>query len=174
MPCEGETGRPCLLGRRKGGGVELHEWLLFFHILGSIIWVGGAIVVNAMTTRANRSPDRAAVFRLTGELEWVGPVLIGPSSLVVIALGIWLVLIEEWAAFSQAWIVLSLVLVGVSSVLGFGYFRTEGKAIARRLEERGSEDPEVRRRMRRLLWVSRIDALILVVVLWAMVFKPGV
>jgi uncharacterized membrane protein len=98
--------------------VELHEGLLFFHILGSIIWVGGVIVQNAVMARASRAPDRTAVHRLAAELEWVGPWLIGPSSLVVIGLGIWLVLLEEWAAFSQLWIWLSLVLVAISTAQG--------------------------------------------------------
>lgn len=98
--------------------MELHEGLLFFHILGSIIWVGGVIVQNAVMARASRAPDRTAVHRLAAELEWVGPWLIGPSSLVVIGLGIWLVLLEEWAAFSQLWIWLSLVLVAISTAQG--------------------------------------------------------
>jgi hypothetical protein len=50
--------------------VELHEWLLFFHILGSIIWVGGVIVQNAVMARASRAPDRTTVLRLAAELEW--------------------------------------------------------------------------------------------------------
>jgi hypothetical protein len=86
---------------------------------------------------------------------------------------VWLVVLEDEWAFSQLWIVLSLALVGVSMVLGMGYFGPEGKRISRMAQERGGDDGNVRRRIGRLLWVSRFDVLILVVVLWAMVFKPG-
>jgi hypothetical protein len=48
------------------------------------------------------------------------------------------------------------------------YSVPEGKRIARL-----AEDHEVRRRLSRLLWLGRLDVLILVVVLWLMVFKPG-
>jgi hypothetical protein len=72
------------------------------------------IVQNAVMPRASGAPDRTAVLRLAAELEWVGPWLIGPSSLVVIGVGIWLVFLGEWAAFSQLWIWLSLALVAVS------------------------------------------------------------
>jgi hypothetical protein len=72
------------------------------------------IVQNAVMARASGAPDRTVVLRLAAELEWVGPWLIGPSSLVVIGLGIWLVLLVEWAGFSQLWIWLSLALVAVS------------------------------------------------------------
>jgi uncharacterized membrane protein len=153
--------------------MELHEWLRFVHILGAIIWVGSSIVLNAVVTRANRRADSSAAVRLSRDVDWVGPWLIGPSAAVVIGLGIWLVVLEEEWAFSQAWIVLSLVLVGVSMILGIGYFGPEGKRISRMADERGAEDPEVRRRMGRLLGFSQVDVLILLVVLWLMVFKPG-
>jgi uncharacterized membrane protein len=153
--------------------VELHDWLMFFHILGAIVWVGAVILMNAMMTRAGRGPDRTAVLRLARELEWVGPRVIGPSALVVIGLGIWLVPVEEDLVFSQPWIWLALVLVAVTMVQNAFYSVPEGKRIARLAEERGAEDHEVRRRLSRLLWLGRLDVLILVVVLWLMVFKPG-
>jgi uncharacterized membrane protein len=152
--------------------VGLHDWLMFFNILGAIVWVGAVILMTAMTERANRAPDGAAVLRLSRDLEWVGPWLIGTSSAVVIGAGIWLVFVEEGSAFSQLWLVLSLVLVGLSMVEGI-WSGPEGKRIARLAEERGAEDRDVRSRLKRLLWGGRLDLMILVAVLWLMVFKPG-
>lgn len=81
---------------------------------------------------------------------------------------------EDWIAFSQTWIWLSLVLVAVSMMgLGIAYFGPEGRRIGRITAERGPDDPEIRRRMDRLLTVNGLDLLILAVVLWLMVFKPG-
>lgn len=134
--------------------MELHEWLSFVHILGAVIWVGGVIVLNAVIARANRKGDPGAAVRLTIETDWVGPWLIFPSAVVVIGVGIWLVFLEEEWAFSQLWIILALVLVGESTILGMGYFGPEGKRISRIVEERGPEDPDVRRRMSRLLLVG--------------------
>lgn len=152
--------------------MELHEWLMFFHILASIVWVGGVIVLYALTERASRSSDRTALSRATGELEWVGRRLMGPSILVVVGLGIWLVVLEEDIAFSQLWIWLSLVLVVVSAAPGL-YSGPKGKQISRRAEELGPENGEVRLGLNRLLWLARFDILILVAVLWLMVFRPG-
>lgn len=153
--------------------MELHEWLLFFHILAAAMWVGAAIVLTAVIARANRNPDRTVVAGLARELEWVGPRFITPAAIAVIALGIWLTLIEDGIDFSQVWIWLALVLVGVSTVLGVGYFGPEGKRIGRIAAERGPDDPEIRRRMDRLLMVNGLDLVILAAVLWLMVFKPG-
>jgi len=153
--------------------VELHDWLMFFHILGAIVWVGAVILTNAMMARVGRGPDQTAVLRLASELEWVGPRVIGPSALVVIGLGIWLVPVEEGLAFSQLWIWLSLLLVAVTMLQNGIYSAPESKRIVRLAEERGAEDREVRRRLSRLLWLGRLDLLILVAVVWLMVFKPG-
>jgi hypothetical protein len=92
----------------------------------------------------------------------------------VIGTGIWIVLIEDWVAFSDVWDLALLVLVGVSMVLGMAYFGPEGRRIGRIADERGAEDAEFRQRMDRLLLIGRVDLVILAVVLWLMVFKPGV
>jgi len=153
--------------------VELHEWLAFFHVLASMVWVGAVVLNNAMMTRASRDRDRTAVLRLFREFEWVGPRLIGPSAAVVIGLGIWLVILEEWAAFSQVWIWLTLVLLAVSMGQNGIYSAPEGRRVADLADQRGAEDGEVRRRLGRLLWLGRLDVLILVIVVGLMVFKPG-
>jgi uncharacterized membrane protein len=31
--------------------MELHDWLMFLHILGAIVWVGAIILMNAMMAR---------------------------------------------------------------------------------------------------------------------------
>jgi hypothetical protein len=96
----------------------------------------------------------------------------GPSILVVVGLGIWLVVLQEDIAFSQLWIWLSLVLVVVSAVPGI-YSGSKGKQISRLAEELGPENGQVRLGLNRLLWLARIDILVLVAVLGLMVFKPG-
>ena len=153
--------------------MELHEWLTFLHILAAIVWVGASITQSAIMTRASRNPDRALVAGLAHELGWVGPFLIGPAAIVVIGAGIWITVIEEWVAFSDTWIWLSLVLVGVSMVLGMAYFGPEGRRIERIADDRGPGDAEFRQRMDRLLLIGRLDLFLLAAVLWLMVFKPG-
>ena len=94
--------------------MEPEEWLAFFHVLAAIIWVGAVIFMNAMMAVASRGPDQTAVLRLAREFQRVGPLLMGPSFLVVVGSGIWLVALEDWAAFSQLWVWLALALVAVS------------------------------------------------------------
>jgi uncharacterized membrane protein len=152
--------------------VELHEWLMFFHVLGSIVWVGGVIVLYALSEKTTRASDRMAVARATDQLEWVGQRLMAPSILVVVGLGIWLVILEGDITFSQPWIWLALVLVVASALPGV-YSGQQRKRVARLAEEHGADDAEVRRLVDRVLWLARVDIVILVAVVWLMVFKPG-
>jgi hypothetical protein len=53
--------------------MELHDWPMFFHILGAMVWVGAVILMSEMMERAGRAPDRAGFLRLIHQLEWVVP-----------------------------------------------------------------------------------------------------
>ena len=50
---------------------------------------------------------------------------------------------------------------------------TESKRIANAIESQGPESPEVTRRINRVLLVSRTELLILVLLVFDMVLKPG-
>ena len=41
------------------------------------------------------------------------------------------------------------------------------------MDERGAEDPEVQRRIGRVLWISRIELFFLILIVLDMVVKPG-
>lgn len=153
--------------------MEPEEWLAFFHVLAAIIWVGAVIFMNAMMAVAGRGPDQTAVLRLAREFQRVGPLLMGPSFLVVVGSGIWLVALEDWAAFSQLWVWLALVLVAVSMLLSI-YSGSRRRRMSRVAAEPGPEESELLRGLRRNLWLSRLDMLVLVFVVWLMVLKPGV
>jgi hypothetical protein len=110
---------------------------------------------------------------LAHEVEWVGPFLIGPAALVVIGSGIWISPHQGLGRLLRH-VDMAVPRVGVSMVLGMAYFEPEGRRIGSVVDERGPDDGEFRQRMTRLLLIGRFDLLILVVVLWLMVFKPGV
>ncbi|HEX6263520.1 MAG TPA: DUF2269 family protein [Actinomycetota bacterium] len=153
--------------------MELSEWLSFIHVLTAMLWVGTGVALNVATSRVVASGDDERVVQFTGDVEFLGNWLIGPSAAAVVGTGIWITAIEDWVAFSQLWIILALVGVAVSMLLGMGYFGPEGRRLGRLAGERGASDPDLKTRTRRLLLVSRLDILVLVFLTWDMVFKPG-
>jgi hypothetical protein len=61
----------------------------------------------------------------------------------------------------------------LSALVGMAYFAPESRRLGRLAEERGIDDPEVRVRMKRLLMISRIELVLLLLVVTDMVAKPG-
>ena len=149
----------------------LYDWLLFFHILAAIIWVGGNIGLQILGTRIYRAGDRQRLYEMAGDFEFVGTRIFTPASLILLALGIWMVIIGPWN-FGMIWIDLGLAMFAYSFVSGAFYLGpqlTRVKAIAA-TEGTGSEQVTVL--VRRLFVVSRVELTFLVLIVMDMVLKP--
>jgi uncharacterized membrane protein len=150
-----------------------YSWLLFFHILAAITWVGGAIMLNILNTRSIRSGDPSRVATTARETEWVGKRILAPSTLILLGLGIALVAVSDAWTIGQFWIILALVLFGITFVTGSFFLGPEAGRIGKLIEVRGPQDAEVVRRLRRLVLIGRVDLLTLIVIVWDMAVKPG-
>jgi uncharacterized membrane protein len=116
--------------------VNAYPWLLFLHILAAVVWVGGAIMLNILNTRSIRSADPARVITAARETAWVGTRVIAPSTLVLLALGIIMVLISDAWTIGQLWIILALVLWGITFATGAFYLGPEAGRIGKLIDER--------------------------------------
>lgn len=153
--------------------MTLREWLLFLHILFAIAWVGGTIMLQILGARAGRSKDPNQTIEFLRTAEFTGRYVFNAAGVLTAAFGIWLVIESAAWGFDQAWISLALTIVIISALLGMFFF---GPQIAKALaiaDERGPDDGEFGARVSRIVAVSRLDLLLLLVVVWAMVFKPG-
>ena len=92
-------------------------------------------------------------------------------AIAALVFGVWLVAVSEWN-FTDTWIVLGLVGIAITIVTGAGFLGPRPSDSARP-SGRGPSDSEVGRRIRRILVISRIDLVVLLLVVADMVFKPG-
>jgi uncharacterized membrane protein len=152
-------------------GTDLYEWLLFLHIVAVALWLGGLVVVSVLATLVLRCRDLELVERFTGSLRVVGPIVLGPSMLAVLAFGIWLVVRSDAWNFGQAWVIAGLGLFAGAFLIGV-VFQARSAIGAQRAAERGDQD-EALRQLHRWIWGMRVIALVLVVAAWDMVAKPG-
>ncbi|MEX2322825.1 MAG: hypothetical protein WEA29_03535 [Acidimicrobiia bacterium] len=144
--------------------------LRLVHILAGMVWVGGRIIFVALGARlANAARDRQLAFNET--MGFVGGRIFGPAAFLVLGAGIWLVVEDPAYSFNQTWIVLALGGVALSVAIGIGFFGPQGKALTAELL---ADDPAAAARSRRIGQVSMLDTLILLVIVWAMVYKPGI
>jgi hypothetical protein len=152
--------------------VTLYEVLLFAHLTFVAVWVGGDAIMQALYLRARAAPE-GRVLEFLGDVEWLGTRVLLPASLAVVGFGVWLVLNSPAWEFSQTWVTLGLVLFLASAITGAGFLGPESGRIAVIGAEKGPEDPEVLRRAARILWISRIELILLIAVIFDMVVKPG-
>ena len=149
-----------------------YEWLLFFHIAAAIVWLGGNLAVQILAIRANRADDPARMVAIAHEAEWFGMRIFLPSSLTVLVLGIILTVDGPWD-FGQTWIILALIGWGLSFVTGAAFLGPESGRIGKLLAAEGPESPAVRARIQRIFLVSRIELVLLYLIVLDMVVKPG-
>jgi uncharacterized membrane protein len=154
-------------------GSDSYKWLLAIHILLAVVWVGSNTAIQIFVIRAVRAGgDRAAYF--AGEIEWYGTRVLIPASLTLVVLG-FILLGQSDGAYDlgQGWVLFGFIVWLLSFIAGAGYLGPESGRLSKLVEERGPEDPEYQRRLSRIFIVSRIELLLLILVVLDMTVKPG-
>jgi uncharacterized membrane protein len=153
--------------------LTVYSALVFTHVLMAIVWVGGVLVTQFYVLLASRAEDPGRRMQLFGDISWIGLHVFVPAAFVLVIAGVSMVLISDAWAFSQTWVWASLSVYVLSLGSGMAFIDPENGRIAALAAQRGPTDSEVVRRSARLLTVFRSEALLLVVVVWMMVVKPG-
>jgi uncharacterized membrane protein len=123
--------------------------------------------------RARRAgPDRVAYF--ASEVEWYGTRVLLPASLALVIIGFILLHVSAGAYdLGQGWVAFGFAGWLFSAIVGSAYLGPESGRLSKLVEERGPEDPEYLRRLARIFFVSRIELIILILVVLDMTIKPG-
>ena len=95
-----------------------------------------------------------------------------PAALLVVIFGFGLVS-EVGYSVGDTWIWLALLAYVASVIAGAGFLGPESGRVGKLIEERGADDAEAQSRIRRILLISRIELVILILVILDMVVKPG-
>jgi uncharacterized membrane protein len=151
--------------------VTLYESLVFVHILTAIIWVGGAVAMQVLAVRAQRSTEPGAMARMAGDVEFIGMRVFMPASIILLVAGIWAVIEGPWE-FSQAWISAGFAVWFFSFVVGAGFLGPESGRIKALMAQRGPDDAQVKERLSRIFLISRIELVALIAIVFIMTAKP--
>jgi uncharacterized membrane protein len=154
-------------------GSDAYKWLLAFHILLAVVWVGSNTAIQILVIRARRAGgDRIAY--LASEIEWYGTRVLLPTALTLVILG-FILLHESSGAYDlgQGWVLFGFLVWVFSTVVGAGYLGPESGRLGKLVDERGPDDPEYQRRLGRIFIVSRIELLLLILAVLDMTVKPG-
>ncbi len=149
--------------------MELRDWLLFLHITGAILYVGGDILLNVFAYRARRDGEVAAFLR-TAETSTK---VITVGAVLTIVTGIGLVLAEDAWRFTTGFVIVGIVVILIAGAADGTYFGKQVKAIGELVEEK-PDSPEIKARLTRIARAAVVINVLFLVVVWAMVFKPGI
>jgi uncharacterized membrane protein len=149
-----------------------YEIFLALHVLGAVTWIGGGITMSVLMERARRADDTARVAGLVSDSEWMGTRFFLPASLVLLAAGIAMVIIGQWS-WETPWVVIGIAGFVASGVVGSALVGGTSKKVHQLIAERGTDDPEVRAGLDRIVLFGRIDLAILLLVVLDMTLKPG-
>ncbi len=151
-------------------GVMTYQWYLMVHVLAVVVWVGGGVTMQLFTLRLMRDTDRNRMAGFLKDVEWIGTRVYAPASLVVLGSGF--LLVHEADIGFPFWVVFGLAAVAYTFLSDLVFLSPESKRIGTLVASRGQDDAEVRRRLGRILALSRFENLLLLLVVAGMTIKP--
>lgn len=149
---------------------EMYKLLVFAHILSACVWLGGGFLLQMLYFRIGKNPTKENLKEFFSLAHWVSPRIFMPAGLLTLLTGVSLVYLGG-ALWSDTWIIIALVGVGITIILGATQIGPTVQKLSVALE-RGETREQLTALSRRLSVVTRIDLLILFGVLLDMVFKP--
>ena len=151
--------------------MTLYEFLLFLHIAAAAIWVGGAAMIQFFGLRVLAKGDPGTLAEFGGDVESISNRALIPASLTALLTGFALVWEGEFVTIGDDWIVIGLILFGITFLAGAGFFGPESGRIKKQIQAEGAGAAQAR--IRRIIVLSRIDLMVLVLLIFDMSVKPS-
>jgi uncharacterized membrane protein len=156
--------------------VDKYDWLLFLHVTGAFLVIGGAVmagIFNFAALKREQPSEIAALFRLAR----VAVVAIGAGMGLTLVFGLWLVH-DAGYDWGETWIVLALVLWVLSNAMGGigGGREKQTRQLAERLAAEGdAPSQELSARLRDPMWLALSwgSGVVVIAILALMIWKPG-
>ncbi|HYY02459.1 MAG TPA: DUF2269 family protein [Gaiellaceae bacterium] len=158
--------------------MSTYDWLLFFHVTGAFLLVGGTVVAGFLTLAALRHRRPSEMAALLGLIRISLPFIYVGVALTLV-FGLWLVhKAGQGYSYGDAWVIAAIVLWVVANALGGigGRRQEEVRRLAQRLATEGeaaSEQLRPRPVDRVGIALSFASGLAVFAVLALMIWKPG-
>lgn len=151
--------------------MSYYEVLVFLHISGAIVWVGGGVMLLIMGMRFDRVRDEASLKGLFDQSNWFSMRIFIPVSLFVLVVGILAVIEGPWG-FDQLWVLLGLAGFATTFLTGLLLIKPEAEGIGATIASEGGMSAASVAGMRRMFLKMRLDYAVFFVVVADMVLKP--
>jgi uncharacterized membrane protein len=154
------------------------SWYLAFkavHVVFAVVWIGGGLLLTTLGLIAERQGDPAGKTAVARQAALVGDKVFTPSSLLVLASGIAMMLNDtgdlawDWESF---WVVFGLLGFASTFTIGIGILSPMAKKVRGLMQTVGPDAPETQAAISQILLVARVDVAVLMLVVVDMVAKP--
>jgi len=158
--------------------VSKYDWLLFFHVTGAFLLVGGTVSAATFTILSRLRERPSEIATLLGLVRFALPFVYG-GVLLTLVFGLWLVhAANQGYSYGDAWVVAALVLWVAANALGGagGRREAEKQELAARLAREGdapSSELEAALRDPLSYALNFGSGLLVFAVLALMIWKPG-
>lgn len=150
-----------------------YDFWKFLHVSFAVVWVGGGAMIQFFALRTLAAESNERLVQFAGDVEWIGSRLLTAASAGAFLTGLALVWNAPFWTFGDDWIVIGLVLFGVTFLAGLAFFGPEAGRISKLAAAEGPDSRAVQARIRRILVLSRIDLVVLFLVIFDMAVKPS-
>ena len=148
------------------------DWLLFAHIAGAMVWVGGGLMLSVIGMRTKGTGDLHSIREFSKTLAFDGLRVFTPAVLVILASGVWMVLAGS-GDFTELWILLALAGFAVAFVIGAVYLSRTAIELDRVANQPDASSATAADALQRWITGYWVVQAVLVFTVWDMVFKPS-
>jgi uncharacterized membrane protein len=150
--------------------------LLAIHIFSAVIFVGNIITAAFWKARADGSGNPEAIALTAQALLRADYMFTLPGLIGLLATGIAMVGITDWARFQEPWLSISFIMLVITGIIWAAILLPLQRRMVR-LAQRGAAnrtpDPDYRQASRRWSMFGGIATLLPVVILVLMVLRPA-
>ena len=151
--------------------------LVAIHIISALLLIGNMITAAFWKMRADRSGNLDTIAITTQGLLNADYMFTLPGIVGLLATGIALVGLTDWARFEEAWLSISLILLIITGIIWTALLLPLQKRMVRLAQlgaARGTPDPGYWQASKKWAMFGGIATLLPVVILFLMVLKPGI
>ena len=151
--------------------------LVAIHIISAVLFVGNIITAAFWKMRADRSGNLDTIAITTQGLLRADYMFTLPGIVGLLATGIALVGITDWARFEEPWLSISLILLIITGIIWAALLLPLQKRMVRLAQlaaASGTPDAAYRQASKRWAMFGGIATLLPVVILFLMVLNPGI
>ena len=150
---------------------DLYIIFKFVHIAAAVAWIGGGLALTLLIGQVRGNGTGEEMAALLTRVERFRKTYFAPLSVLVLVMGVGMAMIG--GIMGAPWVSIGFLGIFVSAGIGMGYLTPKSRQLRTLIEQHGLTHPEVAQLGNQLLLVSRIDSVILMLIVAVMVFKPG-